>query len=154
MSSFQVNGIQESVNRVIQTSEEDTNILHNVTVEMVTDLPSHREDKIPSILPDGTFTAQFNVTNLSNSDLHSLELSISTNEYGFIINPTVSTTSSLEQGESWLSEDYIIDLISSSTTVSKPLDLAIILDQSGSMGDEIYALTNDLVGVINQISDD
>ncbi len=154
LSSFQVNGIQESVNKVIQTSEEDTNILHNVTVEMVTNLPSHREDKIPSILPDGTFTAQFNVTNLSNSDLHSLELSISTNEYGFIMNPTVSTTSSLEQDESWLSEGYIIDLISSSTVVSKPLDLAIILDQSGSMGDEIDVLTDDLVGVINQISDE
>ena len=154
LSSIQVNGIQESVDVVIQTTEEDTNILHNVTVEMITDLDSHREDKIPSILPDGTFTAQFNVTNLSNLDLNALELSISTNDYGFIMNPTVSTTSSLERDESWLSEGYIIDLITSSTTVSKPLDLAIILDQSGSMGDEIYALTNDLVGVVNQISDD
>ncbi|MCK4895214.1 MAG: VWA domain-containing protein, partial [Candidatus Heimdallarchaeota archaeon] len=96
----------------------------------------------------------FNVTNLSNIDLNSLELSISTNEYGFIMNPTISTRSSLNQDESWLSEEYIIDLISSSTVVSKPLDLAIILDQSGSMGDEISVLTDDLVGVINQISDE
>jgi len=153
LSSIQVNRIQVSVNIVIQTSEEDTNILHNVTVEMITDLPSHREDKIPSILPEESFTAQFNVTNLSNIDLNSLELSISTNDYGFIMNSTVSTTSSLNRDESWLSEGYIIDLISSSTVVSKPLDLAIILNQSGSMGDEISVLTNDLVGVINQISE-
>ncbi len=151
-SSIQVNGIQESANVVIQTSEEETNILHSVTVEMVTDLPSHREDKIPSILPDGMFIAQFNVTNLSNINLNSLELSISTNEYGFIMNPIISATGSLARNESWLSEGYIIDLISPSTVVSKPLDLAIILDQSGSMGDEISVLTDDLVGVINQIS--
>jgi hypothetical protein len=154
LSSIQVNGIQESVNVVIQTSEEDTNILHNVAVEMITDLPSHREDKIPSILPDGAFIAQFNVTNLSDIELNSLELTITTNEYGFIMNPTTSTTSTLAKNESWLSEEYIIDLISSSTVVSKPLDLAIILDQSGSMGDEISVLTEDLVGVINQISED
>ncbi len=154
LSSIQVNGIQESVKITIQTTEEDTNILHNVTVEMVTDLPSYREDKIPSILPDGAFIAQFNVTNLSNIDLNSLELNITTNEYGFIMNPTTSATSYLAKNESWLSEGYIIDLISSSTVVSKPLDLVIILDQSGSMGDEISVLTDDLVGVINQISDD
>ncbi|MHA1202113.1 MAG: vWA domain-containing protein [Candidatus Heimdallarchaeaceae archaeon] len=143
-----------SVDVEIQTSEEETNVLHEVRVEMLTDLSSHREDKIPSILPDGTFTAQFNVTNLSDVDLYSLELSISTNDYGFIMNPIISATSSLAQNETWLSEGYIIDLISSSAIVSKPLDLAIILDQSGSMGDEISVLTDDLVGVINQVNTD
>ncbi len=154
LSSIQVNGIQESVNVSVQTTEEDTNILHTVSVEMVTNLPTYREDKIPSILPDGAFIAQFNVTNLSNTELKSLELTITTNEYGFIMNPITSSTSNLAVNDSWLSEGYIIDLISSSTSVSKPLDLAIILDQSGSMGDEISVLTDDLVGVINQISED
>ena len=154
LSSVIVNGIQEYEDRVYQALEEETNILNNVTVEMITDLDSHREDKIPSILPDGSFIAQFNVTNLSDIDLNSLELSISVNDYGFIMNPTISTTSTLARNDSWLSETYIIDLISSNTIVSKALDLAIILDQSGSMGDEISVLTEDLVGVVNQISTD
>ncbi|MHA1345989.1 MAG: vWA domain-containing protein [Candidatus Heimdallarchaeaceae archaeon] len=154
LSSIQINGIQESENVVIQTTEEETNILHNVTIEMLTDIPSYRADKIPSILPDGSLAAQFNVTNLSNIDLNSLELSISTNDYGFILNPSISTTNNLAREDSWYSEEYFIDLISSNADVSKALDLAIILDQSGSMGDEISALSNDLVGVINLISED
>ncbi|MCE7742959.1 MAG: VWA domain-containing protein [Candidatus Heimdallarchaeota archaeon] len=126
--------------------------LANVTIEMISDLPSHRADGIPSTLPDSSFAIQFNITNLSSQELNQLELASHTNDYGTIMNPLNETKDTLGIYESWLSQEYIIEASDSSVS-SNSLDLAIVLDQSGSMGDEIDALTDELAGVINEISD-
>ncbi len=126
--------------------------LSNVTIEMITNLPSHRTDGIPSTLPESTFTVQFNITNFSSEEVSQLELSSQTNEYGVILNPLNETKDNLNLNESWISQEYIIETGTLNTGVSKSLDLAIVLDQSGSMDDEIQVLTSELIDVIDEIS--
>ncbi len=128
------------------------NPLSNVTIEMITDLPAHRSDGIPSTLPDSTFSVQFNITNYSDQEIRELEFCPSSNDYGIILNPLNLTKDTLEVNESWITPEYDIETTSASGTSSGALDLAIVLDQSGSMGDEIYALTNQLIDVIDEIS--
>ena len=153
LTSVQVDRIQGSTKTIAPTLINETGVLDNVTVELITNCTSHREDSIPSILPDGTVSARFNITNLSGTDLTDLEISATTNEYGVISPTNNSVKSTLAVEESWLTEEYIIELATNGTVVSDSLDLAIVLDQSGSMGDEIDALTTDLGNVITEISD-
>ena len=128
------------------------NPLSNVTIEMITDLPAHRTDGIPSTLPDSTFSVQFNITNYSNQEIRELEFCPSTNDYGIILDPHNLTKDTLEVNESWITSEYDIKATIVSGSANSALDLAIVLDQSGSMGDEIEVLTDQLIGVINEIS--
>jgi hypothetical protein len=140
-----------------ETSPIETSVtssLDNVTIEMVTELPSYREDNIPSVLPGESFTVRFNITNNADQILNMLELSTETNEFGGILNPSTSTKDVLAVGESWLTEEQTILTVSDgggAGTTSSALDLAIVLDQSGSMGEEIQALTNELISVVDEI---
>lgn len=141
----------ESFSPVINPlSLESTSILDNVSIEMITDLPSYRLDNIPSTLPGDSFSVCFNVTNNSNQNLNLLEFYAETNDFGTIQNPSDSTRDYLEIGESWITNEHSI-LTESTAGVSSALDLAIVLDQSGSMGDEIGTLTSELIRVIDEI---
>ena len=131
-------------------SLESTSILDNVSIEMITDLPSYRLDNIPSTLPGDSFSVCFNVTNNSDQNLNLLEFYAETNDFGTIQNPSDSTRDYLEIGESWITNEHSI-LTESTAGVSSALDLAIVLDQSGSMGDEIGTLTSELIRVIDEI---
>jgi len=141
----------ESFSPVINPlSLESTSLLDNVSIEMITDLPSYRLDNIPSTLPGDSFGVCFNVTNNSDQNLNLLEFYAETNDFGTIQNPSDSTRDYLEIGESWITNEHSI-LTESTAGVSSALDLAIVLDQSGSMGDEIGTLTNELIRVIDEI---
>ncbi len=129
------------------------NPLVNVTIEMLTNLSTHRSDGIPSTLPDSSFTVQFNITNLDSQELNQLEIAPTTNAYGTILNPLNETKDTLSVNESWITQEYLIETTAQTGVTSNSLDLAIVLDQSGSMGDEIDVLTAELVDVIDEISD-
>ncbi len=152
-SSTFITGKQTDVFSSFLDIKTDVTIQNNVTIEFVTDIPSHRSDGIPSVLPDSTVSFQFNITNMSDFDLRELEIFPKTNSFGEILNNVTSTQSFLEQGESWISEEYNVGLTSDGTGFSSALDLAIVLDQSGSMGDEISVLTSNLVDVIDEIDE-
>ena len=126
--------------------------LENVTVEMITNLASHRSDGIPSIRPGGSFTAQFNITNYSSQDLNDFEVDIATNDFGQIIDPLNIPKNTLSINESQLTPEYLIETSDLSGVGSNALDLVILLDQSSSMDEEIDVLTNELIGVIETIS--
>lgn len=141
----------ESFSPVInQLSLETTSPLDNVSIEMITDLQSYRSDNIPSTLPGDSFSVCFNVTNNSDQNLNLLEFYAQTNDFGTIQNPSDSTKEYLEIGESWITNEHSI-LTESTAGVSSALDLVIVLDQSGSMGDEIETLTSELIRVIDEI---
>ena len=141
----------ESFSPVInQLSLETTGPLDNVSIEMITDLPSYRSDNIPSTLPGDSFGVCFNVTNNSDQNLNLLEFYTQTNDFGTIQNPSDSTKDYLEIGESWITNEHSI-LTEPTAGVSSALDLVIVLDQSGSMGDEIETLTSELIRVIDEI---
>ncbi len=151
LPSMHVISKTESFSPVINSlSIETTTPLDNVSIEMITDLPSYRSDNIPSILPGNSFDVCFNVTNNSDQELNLLEFYAQTNDFGTIQNPSDSTKDYLEIGESWITNKHSI-LTKTTAGVSSALDLAIVLDQSGSMGDEIEALTNELIRVIDEI---
>ena len=149
LTVFSKNEFTNESQKEVSISE---NPLANVTIEMLTNLPSHRADGIPSTLPDSTFSVHFNITNLSTQEIRQLEIFPETNDYGFILNPFNDTKETLTINESWITEDYIIETNSQNGVPSSSLDLAIVLDQSGSMGDEIDALTNKLIDVIDEVS--
>ena len=153
LPSLTVFGMEERIfEQQGDTTFSDTP-LSNVTIEMISSLSSHRLDEIPSTLPDSSFTVQFNITNLTAQTLNQLEIIPTTNEYGIILNPANETQNALEINESWLTQEYMIESTSNAGNSAGTLDLAIVLDQSGSMGDEIEILTNELVDVVNKISD-
>jgi len=151
LPSMHVISKTESFSPVINTlSIETTTPLDNVSIEMITDLPSYRSDNIPSTLPGNSFDVCFNVTNNSDQELNLPEFYTQTNDFGTIQNPSNSTKDYLEIGESWITNEHSI-LTETLAGVSSALDLTIVLDQSGSMGDEIEALTNELIRVIDEI---
>ncbi|MHA1952738.1 MAG: VWA domain-containing protein [Candidatus Heimdallarchaeaceae archaeon] len=129
------------------------NPLDNVTIELVTDVPSRRDDNIPSVLPGSSFAFSFNITNYSGEQLRDTEIFPRTNDYGLVTNNHTSSRSLLNSGESWISSEYIVDVVDDSSGISSGLDLAILLDQSGSMGDEIETLTSELIDVVDSIDE-
>ncbi len=145
-------GEQQDDSIVTYVPSEVTNPLDNVTIEMITSLTSYREDNIPSILPGESFTVQFNITNESDQQLQQLEFYPEVNGYGEFLDNSTITKSSMSSGESWLTGEYSVNVISESSVVGSPLDLVIALDISGSMQDEIDVLKADLINVIEEVS--
>ncbi|MHA1406103.1 MAG: vWA domain-containing protein [Candidatus Heimdallarchaeaceae archaeon] len=135
--------------RIVSTE----NSLDNVTVNFITDLKSHREDGIPSILPGTDFSFSFNISNLSGTSLQDVRLFPEVNQYGEIPSNFNSTKVSLNSGETWLTPEYYVNVPLSESTISHPLDLVVVLDISGSMQDEIDVLKNDLIAVIQELND-
>ncbi len=137
-----------------ETSPLETNITSatdNISIEMITNLPSQREDNIPSVRPGDSFSASFNITNISDQEMNLLEVSTETNGYGAVLDPTLFSKDSLAAGESWITDEKTIVTVTEGGTASEALDLAIVLDQSGSMNDEIDALIEELINVVDEI---
>ena len=153
LSSVTVFGEQNSHSSTVSVPSQVNNPLDSVTIELVSDVPSRREDNIPSILPGSSFAFSFNVTNNSGGQLRDTEIFPRTNDYGLVTNNHTSSKSLLSSGESWISSEYIVDVIDDSSGISSALDLAILLDQSGSMGDEIDTLTDELINVVDSIDE-
>ncbi|MHA1304454.1 MAG: vWA domain-containing protein [Candidatus Heimdallarchaeaceae archaeon] len=139
--------VEDDVHKIVQQVDNTSQII----IEMLTNLTSHRADGIPSIKSEQYLTVQFNVTNMNTSALHSLELTPSTNDFGILLNNTSSYCDILEGSSSWLSEEYTVKAIQNESSSLGALDLVIVLDQSGSMDDEITSLTNNLIKVVNEL---
>ncbi|MHA1952739.1 MAG: vWA domain-containing protein [Candidatus Heimdallarchaeaceae archaeon] len=130
-----------------------SSLLDNVTIEMITNMVSHREDKIPSILPGDSFTVRFNITNYSEQQLRLLEMIPETNDHGLIVDNFTSSKTIFDPSESWITEEYSIDIIPSQAIIGNPIDVAIVLDISGSMQDEIDVLKADLIAVVEELEE-
>lgn len=130
-----------------------SSLLDNVTIEMITNLVSHREDNIPSILPGDSFTVRFNITNYSEQQLRLLEMVPETNDHGLIVDNFTSSKTIFDPSESWLTEEYFIETIPSQATIGEPIDVVIVLDISGSMQDEIDVLKTDLIAVVEELDE-
>ncbi len=152
-SSSNVLGEQKNDTNSFSVISELTNPLDNVTIELVSDLDTHREDKIPSVLPGSSFEVQFNITNLSDQELQSVEFYPEVNAYGELADNSTTSKSLITTGESWITQEYLVNLIATEGSGStSSLDLVIVLDISGSMQDEIDVLKNDLITVVEELN--
>ncbi|NPD87665.1 MAG: VWA domain-containing protein [Asgard group archaeon] len=152
-SSATVFGEQNSHSTTVIVPSLVNNPLDNVTIEMIPSIDSHREDKIPSILPGGSFSVRFNLTNYSEQQLRLLEMFPETNDFGLLADNFTSSKDIFDPEESWITDEYTIDIVPSQAVVGDPIDVAIVLDISGSMQDEIDVLKADLIEVIEELED-
>ncbi|MHA1865674.1 MAG: vWA domain-containing protein [Candidatus Heimdallarchaeaceae archaeon] len=130
-----------------------------IVVTFDTNLESHRVDEIPSIKSLEQFSFNFNITNINATSAYDVKLNFSINDLGFLvgndgeeINNACETIGTLNGNESYYSQEYKVN-ITSNKTLSESLDLVIVLDQSGSMKEEIDILTSDLIKMVNEFSD-
>ncbi|MHA1686841.1 MAG: vWA domain-containing protein [Candidatus Heimdallarchaeaceae archaeon] len=124
---------------------------NKLSIQMLANVTSHRTDGIISALPGSSIAVKFNITNISNTSISSLTAYPVLSNYGDLRKDFNSTKDILTPSESWLTTEYIIDILPVYGGVPSPCDLVIVLDQSGSMGDEIEALAKDLDDVLGRM---
>lgn len=148
---------ENEIKSLITTTQERDE--PELKVSFNTNLESHREDKMPSIKSQNQFSFYFNITNINETAAYDVKLNFSLNDLGVLVsdggeesNSAFETVGTLNGHETYLSKEYKVN-VTTNETISESLDLVIVLDQSGSMDDEIEALTSDLISVVNELSD-